>query len=435
MPTICVLPPSRLDRSSTHAIKVKSLSDSNSKPASVNGSTIPPGRIDEPCPNCLASSMTVVYEVRRVPVQSSLLVSNAELAHRYPCGDIRLALCSDCGFISNLLFNSALQVYRPEYREAQHYSNEFNRFSKRLAGKWVNDFEIRNKDILEIGCAKDKFLKLLRELGGNTGIGIDITCNPSPSSGTAKDKIQLMREEYSSKYGEWTGDVLCCRHTLEHVFATAEFVEGLHQFIGDRDDTLLLFALPDVSRILRKLAFWDFNYEHCSYFTAGSLARLFRQNSFDVIDLLREYDDRYLVLAARPSSGPTMPRFEFENDVNQTLADVASFKRMCPERVHHWQARVRHLSVKGKKIVAWGSGSRCVSFCTTLGISEALSYAVDTDPLSSGKFLPGTGHRIVDPEFLHRDPPDVVIAMNSSYSDEIAAQLDGLGLEPQLLSL
>lgn len=379
--------------------------------------------------------MAVLYEVRRVPVQSGLLAPDAKAAHRYPCGDIRLAFCSECGFISNLLFNTALQDYRPEYENAPHHSFEFSRFTEKLAGQWIDDYAIRNKTILELGCRTDDFLSVLNRLGGNTGVGLDLTCFASRLSGAAKAKVQIVRDEYSSKYGSWKGDVICCRHTLEHVFATGEFIEGLRQFIGDKHDTLLLFGVPDVARTLREQAFWDFNYERCSYFTAGSLAYLFRRNSFDVIDLRREHDDQYLVLAARPSSGPTTRRFDTEDDLEQTITDVVSFQAACAVKARFWQARMRQFLNNGRKVVAWGFGSQCVSFCTTLGIKEELAYAVDTNPHNDGKFLPGSGHRIVGPEYLQREPPDVVVAMNPDFREEIESSLDCLGLHAELLSL
>ena len=38
-------------------------------------------------------------------------------------------------------------------------------------------------------------------------------------------------------------------------------------------------------RVLEEGAFWDIYYEHCSYFTLGSHARLFRRAGLDVTDL------------------------------------------------------------------------------------------------------------------------------------------------------
>ena len=36
----------------------------------------------------------------------------------------------------------------------------------------------------------------------------------------------------------------------------------------------MFFQVPDMSRVLRDLAFWDIYYEHCSYFTVITQAVL-----------------------------------------------------------------------------------------------------------------------------------------------------------------
>lgn len=71
----------------------------------------------------------------------------------------------------------------------------------------------------------------------------------------------------------------------------------------------LFSELPDVTRILREVAFWDVYYEHCSYFSAGSLARLFTTKEFDVTEVFLALDDQYLLLYADPSEGalPLVP--------------------------------------------------------------------------------------------------------------------------------
>ena len=60
------------------------------------------------------------------------------------------------------------------------------------------------------------------------------------------------------------------------------------------------FFVPRIKG-LREAAFWDVYYEHCSYFSTGSLARLFRAAKFDLLELGRDYGDQYLLLAARPA--------------------------------------------------------------------------------------------------------------------------------------
>jgi hypothetical protein len=61
--------------------------------------------------------------------------------------------------------------------------------------------------------------------------------------------------------------------TLEHIAPTGDFVGAVRRAVGDDPQTVVFFQVPDVIRILKEQAFWDIYYEHCNYFSAGSLAR------------------------------------------------------------------------------------------------------------------------------------------------------------------
>lgn len=391
------------------------------------------GRPHLACLACGNATVRPIYEVFDVPVYNSLLADSATEAHSNPTGDIRLMYCGSCGFIMNELFDASLQAYSPKFEDSQHFSNCFSSFAKSLAQRWIDQFDIRGKSILEIGCGKADFLELFCDLGDNRGIGIDPACVPERLSAAAQKHITLIQDYYSDEYSNIETDVICCRHTLEHILPTGDFVRLIRRNIGPRHDTLVIFELPDVTRILRERAFWDIYYEHCSYFTAGSLARLFRRSGFDILDLRRDYDDQYLTLVARPSSGPTKPVLQLENDLEETTDDVNSFLDECPQKVSGWQETLRRLCDDGKEIAAWGSGSKFVAFCTTLGITTEVSFVVDINPYKHGKFSPSTGHRIVAPEHLRENPPDIVLVMNPIYCEEIQADLDRLGVEAELI--
>ena len=69
-------------------------------------------QVDHPCPACGAAGMAVFYEVSSVPVNSVLLVSNRDEAVNFQTGDIVLAVCPACGFISNVAFDETLPGLR-----------------------------------------------------------------------------------------------------------------------------------------------------------------------------------------------------------------------------------------------------------------------------------------------------------------------------------
>jgi len=68
-----------------------------------------------------------------------------------------------------------------------------------------------------------------------------------------------------------------------------------------------------------------------------------------------------------------------------------------------------------------------------VGNKNQIEYVIDINPRKIGKYIPGTGHKILSPEFLREYRPDIVIVMNSIYKNEIQQTLNRLGLSTQLV--
>jgi SAM-dependent methyltransferase len=389
------------------------------------------------CPNCEAPGLEPFFEVSRIPAHSVMLMHTREEAIDYPKGDLRLGFCRSCGFITNVLFDVSLNEYSPDFEETQHFSPKFDGWARQLVNRLVRDYDIRGKRVIEIGCGKGEFLSLLCEAGGNYGIGIDPGCHPGrlPNEGTGAGQVQLIQDLYSEQYAHLPGDVVACRHTLEHIQPTREFMQMVRRVIGPREDTLVFLEVPDMTRVLRERAFWDVYYEHCTYLTAGSLARLFRSTGFEIIELVRDFADQYLWITAKPAAGPTRPTLAIEDDLAATTADVALFRDQCPKDIRVWGDRIRGFAAAGRKPVIWGAGSKAVSLLTTTGIGAEIEYLVDINPFKAGKFLPGTGHPVVGPETLRTYRPEIVIAMNPVYVDEIRHTLGGLGVAADVIAV
>jgi SAM-dependent methyltransferase len=268
------------------------------------------------CPNCNTAGMSPFYEVNGLPVHSVLLMPTREVAWNYPKGDLVLGFCSKCGFISNLAFEPSRHEYSSNYEETQGFSPTFNAFHRQLAARLIDRHDLHDRTILEIGCGKGEFLSLLCELGGNRGVGFDPAYVSERNSSTAKERLTFIKDFYSEKYAAYKGDFVCCKMTLEHIQPVADFVRTIRRALGDQTDTIVFFQVPSISRILRELAFWDIYYEHCSYFSPGSLAHLFRSCGFEVLDLWQDYDDQYLMIEAQPSAGKSIPSLPQKNDLD-----------------------------------------------------------------------------------------------------------------------
>lgn len=389
----------------------------------------------DPCPSCASGATQPFYEARDLPVRDMFVVPTREEALRQPRGDVALEFCRDCGFIFNAAFDPSLLDYSACYEETQGFSPTFGAFARSLAQRLVERYGLRRKHILEIGCGKGEFLALLCELGDNRGTGFDPAFVPERAPAQAAGRMAVIREFYSEKHAGLRADFVCCRHTLEHIAEVGQFVRMLRRAVGGGTDATVFFEVPDVTRILREGAFWDVYYEHCSYFSPGSLARLLRASAFGVTELYRDYADQYLILTARPAAGPTQPVLPIEEDLGTLPGLVESYARTSTGRIGWWQRRLGKLAAQGARTILWGSGSKAVAFLTTLGIADEVACVVDVNPYRQGWFLPGTGHRIVAPESLAECRPDCVVVMNPVYRREIEEALGRLGVQPEVLTV
>lgn len=385
------------------------------------------------CPSCRTAGMSVFYELEQVPVHSVLLLGTREQALNYPKGTISLAFCSHCGFISNMAFDPQVHDYSGDYESTQAYSPTFNTFHHRLATGLIDRYDLHGKEIIEIGCGQGEFLELLCELGHNQGIGFDPAYDPN-RGGRQVEGVKFIPDFYSEKYVDYRADMVCCKMTLEHIHQTADFMGTVRRSIGDRPDTIVFFQVPNARYVLCDVAFVDIYYEHCSYFSSGSLARLFRLHDFEVIDLWTDYDNQYLMIEARPgndSAGKTLPQ---EDDLVELHEEVAHFARECPKKLANWRYLIHSKRTENQKIVLWGGGSKGVAFLTTLGIGlDEVAYVVDINPIKSGTFMATTGQEIVTPDFLKTYLPDDVILMNPIYRPEVQSTLEDMGLAPEVI--
>jgi hypothetical protein len=148
-----------------------------------------------------------------------------------------------------------------------------------------------------------------------------------------------------------------------------------------------------------------------------------------VVDLARCFDDQYVVLEAVPGTDAGSRPHSLEEPTAELVEEVAKFHRDFARTTDRWRTLLAENVAERRRTAIWGAGSKGVSFLTTLNAGTEIAYAVDINPYKHGKYLAGTGHAVVGPAHLAIQPPDVVIAMNPIYLEEIQAELDLLGLQ------
>lgn len=377
------------------------------------------------CQACGSAGLDAFYEIESIPTQSCVLLDSATEALEYPKGELLLGLCPRCGFIQNVRFEPSLVNYSLPTEESQAFSPRFQAFAGELATELVEHYDLTCRSVLEIGCGKGDFMELLGDRGVRSAVGIDPGFSPR---GTRHgDRIRFVRAHYGESHVDWTADLIVTRHLLEHIPNVGEFIGWLAKSTGATPGGSLFTEVPDMARVLREGAFWDVYYEHCSYFTLGSLGRALRTAGLDVEDLHSAFEGQYIVASARCGSGHTA--HPDEEEVSATAELVAGFTRTAMSSRMRWRRRIERVIDAGSPVCLWGGGSKAVAFLSSLG-SDLDVTVVDINPYKQGKWLPGTAIPVGAPEDLLTAPPGLVIPMNPVYRDEIRSQLHRLGLDP-----
>lgn len=386
------------------------------------------------CPLCASGDVSFFFEMKDVPTGINFPCASAREALDGPRGDIRLAFCPRCGLISNIDFDSTRLRYGVGYENTLHFSEVFRRYAEATADRLIAQFELRGKDIIEIGCGRGDFLRLLCERGGNRGVGFDPSHAGSSEGPPPLDRIRFVPDAYSERYVDYAADFVVSRHTLEHVQQPADLLGPLRRSIGDRLDTAVFFEVPNTTFILRNRYVWDIIYEHPCYFTGPSLRAAFERSGFRVLETYDAFEGQYLCVEAYPSEGDERTETGVEG-LDQVRSDIESFEMAYQRYVAEWKDNLRSLATARNRVVLWGAGSKGITFLNLFRGAAPIRHVVDINPLKHGSFVAGSGQEIVPPEFLVDHPVDTVIVANPIYGREVTAATHRLGLSPEFLYL
>jgi len=387
------------------------------------------------CPICSSEKTKPFFEIKNMPIFIGVLYPDQESALNCPRGDIQLSFCMNCGFIWNSLFDADRLEYSTTYDNSLHFSPFYDNYASQTAKSLVERYSIHDAHIIEIGCGKGDFLIHLCKHGSNHGTGFDPSFEERGIDGKISDRVTFIRDAYSSRYAHIRGDLICSRYVLEHIQDPLNFLRMLRDNVA-RENTVIYFEVPNADFIFSNLSIWDIIYEHCSYFTSAALTYLFRACSFKVLEVEAVYGSQYIRIEAVPGDN-------FETDVKQGHfnglrvrdENILNFPVEFENKIAEYKYVLRNIGRKNKKTVPWGAGAKGVSFLNMLDIGNEIKYVVDVNPHKHGKYIPGTGQKIVSPHFIKAIQPDTVIIMNPIYEEEIRSEIFSMGVNTEIIKV
>jgi len=349
------------------------------------------------------SSYRELYRADQLPVFQNRMFPSREAALNCARGDIVLVQDMDTGLIFNQAFQPELMQYDADYQNEQAVSSVFRAHLDDVTEVVRRHFA--GDRLIEVGCGKGYFLEHLADQG------FDITgLDP-----TYEGDNPLVIKTYFTPDTGLHADAIILRHVLEHVQDPVAFLERIRVSNGGAGK--IYIEVPCFDWICERRAWFDVFYEHVNYFRIQDFRRMFGQ--VDEAGHLFGGQYMYVVADLATLRKPVM-----------SAADRCDFPADFTATLDRYAAAIGADSrggLPGSRTVVWGGASKGVIFALYMErAGVAIEHVVDINPAKQGRYLAGTGLRVLSPEQMMADLPDgaKVFVMNGNYLPEIRRMTD-----------
>jgi SAM-dependent methyltransferase len=383
------------------------------------------------CPICGSNSLNTFLRRKSVPVHQNLIVKDRGAATKISIGDLTLTICQDCSFIFNQDFEPFKLTYGEEYDNSQIYSFSFKQYVEELVQYLIIHKSVMNCRIVEVGSGNGYFLRKLVEFEGSGNIGYGFDPSYSGPQSEFGGRLKFEKSFYGPDYADFPADIVICRHVIEHVSDPLALLRTIRKTLENSTGARVFFEIPDVEWIFRNRAFWDFFYEHCSYFSRNSLNTAFEAAGFQVEKIDSVFSGQYLWLEAFiPGIWPEITKGP--GSLPQLAQDFALAESALRRS---WSLKIQKLAEKGR-VALWGAAAKGTTFANLIDPDRKwITCIVDLNPNKQGRFIAGAGHTIISYHELLRYGVTTVIVMNPNYRQENIALLKNDNINIEVIDL
>lgn len=377
------------------------------------------------CPVCGGSNTIPSVKRNDLIVMQNYVYRSHEDALHSPTGSFELRACSNCGFAYNAGFDVGLLTYDENYDNLVP-STVIEDYYREIATFLYDTFSLNEGPLVEIGCGKGAFLSILCDMYPDVeAIGMDPSYQPENTE--IPPNVRFIPEIFDESHIQEKPSLIVCRHVLEHMVEPKAFLESIRTALNAFTGIPFFIEVPDLEWMVENNAFWDFCYEHCNYFTSGSLKNALRISGFKPTDVQKKFEGQYLW-----STGIVCGEILEYNESHCVARELTLYSENENGIVQAVRDNLNNFKKEGNKLIVWGMATKGVVFCNLIDPgNEVFDHCIDINKNKSGCFVPHTGHRIDLPETLTTINPggrSTIIVMNPNYLREIADTCASFGL-------
>lgn len=334
----------------------------------------------------------------RMPAGAQFLPSSGTLS-RDRGVSLKLFQCRSCGLAQ--LANPPVEYYREVIR-ASAFSPEMGKFRKKQLFSFVYSNKLKGRKILELGCGKGEYLRLLHGSGARA-FGMEFSAGSVSACRLAGLRVfKGFVSSQDAKIPCAPFDAFFSFNFLEHLPSPLEFLRGIKANLAP--GAVGIIEVPNSERILVHRMISEIVADHLLYFTRDTLELLLRLAGFSVLDSREVWHGNNISALVRAPE--PLGHKDFSGQAQRLRAELCGYLG------------------RFKRVAVWGASHQALAMLALAGKSaDRVKYVVDSAPFKQGRYTPVTHIPIRPPEALRAFPVDAVLIMAAGYSGEVAARL------------
>jgi hypothetical protein len=287
---------------------------------------------------------------------------------------------------------------------------------------------------------------LIIDIGGNDGTLLNtfkenlnkkvnyLNIDPSKNLTEISEKkgIDVFNEFFSletAKKINKNAKIIISTNVFQHLENINSFVEGVYHLLND--DGIWLLEFPYWIHDLETNQFDQIYHEHIYYYSIIPLNLLMQKHNLKIVRVEKQniHGGTLRLIIVKENSNLKSDnslqyfiKYEKNIDIKYYLKWGDSIK----EHLNTSKNIIKDLKKQGKKIAAFGAAAKGCIFLNSIGITdEEIEFIIDDTDIKQGKYMPGTGIKIVSREFARDKKIDYIIILAHNFAEHIIESFKG----------
>lgn len=222
-------------------------------------------------------------------------------------------------------------------------------------------------------------------------------------------------------------DVVTSTNVFQHLKDINGFAEGVSKILTKHSIWILEF--PYWIHDMKTNQFDQIYHEHMYYHSITPIKMMMEKHGMKLINVTKQNihgGTLRLVIAKKESKLTPDITVEayLQLEKNYGLEYHIKWGDQVQEHIKNSRDFIKKIKNSGKTIYGFGAAAKGCIYLNAMGLTDLhLDYIIDDTDLKQGKFVPGTGIKIVSRDILKEKQPDYILILAHNFADYIMESL------------